>query len=459
MLVHKNIEVPNLYKVGTSIFEAMKLTAAHYRFFLFFFFFGNILFGQLPFTIEEMAELPESLSNNAVCEGFIDGEPYVYTFCGIDSSLSQGGIHLKSWRYDTSLDLWEVLDSIPDIAGKIAASASRVGDVIYIIGGYYVAPNGNETSSTKVHRFHIPSNSFLTDGADIPVAIDDQVQTVWRDSLIYVVTGWSNTTNVPNVQIYNPFQDTWQVGTAVPNNNLYKVFGASGTIIEDTIYYYGGASVAFNFPATFQIRKGVINPSSPVQITWSVDTLDADLFAYRMAALEINDSLFFIGGSKVSYNYDALAYDGSGVVAPSSQIIVSSTSYNYQVDSSLAIPMDLRSVAKTAANEFYIVGGIGVNAIQSNKLLKCTWRKEMPVGLKAEKEKSFKIYPNPARSTLFIQDDKDQIRSYQILNLQGKVVLPKSKNLTIDITTFSSGVYIIQLETVFGRISEKVIIP
>ena len=75
---------------------------------------------------------------------------------------------------------------------------------------------------------------------------------VYKDSLIYVVTGWSGSgfsgTNVANVQIYNPANDTWSVGTPVPNTNQYKAFGASGIIVEDTIYYFGGAKISgFNF--------------------------------------------------------------------------------------------------------------------------------------------------------------------------------------------------------------------
>jgi len=64
------------------------------------------------------------------------------------------------------------------MGGKIACSASRVDDIIYIIGGYHVAANGSEISSVKVHRYDIINNTFLSDGADIPVPIDDQSQVV-----------------------------------------------------------------------------------------------------------------------------------------------------------------------------------------------------------------------------------------------------------------------------------------
>jgi len=46
-------------------------------------------------TVTEVGVLPEPVSNNAVCEGFVDGVPYVYSFAGIDNSKAFDGIHLQ----------------------------------------------------------------------------------------------------------------------------------------------------------------------------------------------------------------------------------------------------------------------------------------------------------------------------------------------------------------------------
>ena len=163
--------------------------------------------------ITEMSPMPERVTNNAVVEGFVNGVPYVYSFAGLDSTKTYSGINLRSFRYNTQTDEWESIAPLPDTLGKIAASASRIGDIIYIIGGYHVLANGSEISSDKVHRYNTQTNEYLTDGAPIPTPIDDQVQVVWRDSLIYVVTGWSNTNNTNKVQIYNPTTNQWMQGT------------------------------------------------------------------------------------------------------------------------------------------------------------------------------------------------------------------------------------------------------
>ena len=158
-------------------------------------------------NISEVSTMPEAVSNNAVVEGWANDTGYVYSFGGIDSTKLWSGIHLRSFRYNTVTDFWDAIPSLPDTLGKIATGASLVDSIIYIIGGYHVYANSNELSSDKVHRFDPRTNNYLSDGADIPVAIDDHVQAVWNDSLIYVITGWSNTGNVPFVQIYDPAND------------------------------------------------------------------------------------------------------------------------------------------------------------------------------------------------------------------------------------------------------------
>jgi len=89
------------------------------------------------------------------------------------------------------------------------------------------------------------------------------VQAVWRDSLLYVITGWSNSNNIRFTQVYDPITDSWTNGSLLPNDNNYTSFGASGTIIGDKIYYFGGARSTGNFPIQNYMRTGKINPNDP----------------------------------------------------------------------------------------------------------------------------------------------------------------------------------------------------
>lgn len=345
--------------------------------------------------------LPFAVSNNAVCEGFITETPYVFSFAGIDSTRQHSGIHLNAYRYNTVSGEVETLDPLPDSLGKIAAGASRIGNIIYIIGGYHVFANGNEISSNKVHRYNITQNVYLNDGAPIPVAIDDHVQAVWRDSLIYVVTGWSNTGNVSNVQVYNPALNEWQQATSVPNNNTYKCFGASGTIVGDTIYYFGGARYGSNFPITSVMRKGVINPNNPLDISWSDTSIVYN--GYRPACtITSDDIIHWIGGSNVTYNYNGIAYNGSGAVDPANQII--RLENDLITKDSLPIPMDLRGIANISENVKFILGGMEEGPVVSNKIYKLVLDNgDIDAGLFSLNTTSEDVYIYPNYNTRWFQ--------------------------------------------------------
>jgi len=112
----------------------------------------------------------------------------VYTFSGITMGLGSSDIHRNAYRYNVSANTRTALPDVPDTLGKIAAAASVVGDTAYVIGGYHVL-NGPpyEVSSNRVHRLDLSTDTWMPNGANIPVPIDDQVQAVWRDSLIYVI--------------------------------------------------------------------------------------------------------------------------------------------------------------------------------------------------------------------------------------------------------------------------------
>ncbi len=325
----------------------------------------------LAFNWQARASLPEAVSNNAVCAWTNQsGQRFAFSFGGIDTSKQFSGIHLRSYRYDYNSDQWTAIASIPDTLGKIAMGASMVKDKIYVIGGYHVFANGGELSSDKVHVFNPQTNLWEADAASIPVAIDDHVQLVWRDSLIFVITGWSDVTNIPNVQIFNPSTNQWSVGTSVPDNNLYKAFGASGILVGDTIVYTGGARSTFNFPLSQSIRFGVIDPADPTQISW-FEKSDTNALGYRQAAVNVDGFAVWFGGSDQSYNYDGLAYtDGSGVPAESKIEFLNPLDLSIRViQDTLPAIMDLRGIADFGNNSFLLAGGMEQNQTVTDRVL------------------------------------------------------------------------------------------
>ena len=398
---------------------------------------------------ESLPALPEAISNNAVATAWVDDTTYVYTFAGIDESKDWFGIHLRAYRMNTNTGVWDTLPPLPDAnGGKIAASASTVKNKIYIIGGYHVASNYSETSSNKVHIYDPVANIYQEDGASIPVPIDDQVQAVWRDSLIFVVTGWSNTGNVTNVQIYNPAEDVWQSGTPVPNSSNWKVFGANGMIIEDTIYYAGGARSTGNFPPTSFFRKGYINPENPTEITW--EGYEEPLAKNYRAGMGIYDGQgFWIGGSLDTYNFDGIAYNGSGGVAATSQVLFYDPEYGTLrlIDGGFPETMDMRSIAPISDNEFILIGGMRSGQSVTDQVIKVTMTNEVvntnePIESKKE---NIVVAPNP--TSLTIQLSGSSFDRIQVVDLDGNIVLEKLnyKQNELDLIGMTSGMYLLKI--------------
>jgi len=401
----------------------------YFKYLILFLFFPSITFSQTGWTWTELNSMPERISNNAVTQGFDgSGNLNVYSFSGIDSTKLYSGINLKSFRYNLTTALWDTIASLPDTKGKIAAGASTIKNKIYIIGGYHV------------------SNTYLLDGADIPVPIDDHVQAVWRDSLIYVVTGWSNNNNVPDVQIYDPANDNWLVGTATPNITQYKMFGASGVIIGDTIYYNGGVTSGLNFNATSYLRMGVIDPIDPTVITWSQLQDNPGGNGYRMAAAKYNNRCFWIGGSGTAYNYDGIAYNGSGGVEPHSRILTYQKDWNMWFEG-LGSPygiMDLRGIAQITPTSWIICGGMETGQAVTNRSFLLEFNPQVG-GVGNNLTESILFYPNPASDYISL-DGEYKNTTYKVFSTTGGMVLKGVlTNNRIEISALSNGFYQLEL--------------
>jgi Galactose oxidase, central domain/Kelch motif len=396
-----------------------------------------------------IAPLPMPTSNHAFCAAQVNGAYHAYTFGGITTGLANENIHRHAFRYDVATNAWAALPDVPDSLGKIASAASVVGDTAYVIGGYYVLDGSPfEISSNKVHRLNLTTNMWMSDGAPLPVPIDDHVQAVWRDSLIYVITGWSNTTNVPNVQVYDPANNVWSVGTPVPNSNVFKAFGACGVIIGDTIYYHGGARLGSNFPAVPDTRVGVIDPQNPLQITWLATWADPSLPLYRGGAFALDHQPYFVGGSAVSYNFDAVAYNGSGVVAPLARIIhydpVSSL-WTEENDQPVAV-MDLRGIGALDNGEFIVAGGIGAQ----QSVLDSAWIFHYaPIGIPEGSEVHLLGFPNPASDRFTVHVPANiGTGKYTLFNALGQALETRTyqgPELVLDTRALAAGSYVLKL--------------
>ncbi|MGB3180809.1 MAG: hypothetical protein WBB45_05435 [Cyclobacteriaceae bacterium] len=322
-------------------------------------------------TSSPLPDLPVALTNAAVTAFEHDTVHRIYVFGGLEAGKGHSDITLRSFGYDLAGNEWSETIPLPDTLGKIAAAASQIRDKIYIAGGYHVFADGHERSSDRLHIYDPITNEYQNDGQPIPVAIDDHVQAVYRDSLLYLVSGWHDTANVNLVQIYDPASDSWQEGTPLPRSAGSYVFGASGIIVGDTLYMAGGAGnrVDKNFPLQGYFTKGYIHPENPARIDW-IQTADPIAAVYRSVAILSGSKIYWAGGAADSYNYNGISYKGNAVEPRGQALVYDMQSGLLSVDSGFpAGVMDLRGAAAFGNGKTYIAGGMLKGQVVSDSLL------------------------------------------------------------------------------------------
>jgi hypothetical protein len=424
--------------------------------------------GQGGWTWTVLNHMPESVTNNAVTSAVANDTTYVYSFFGIDSTKQWSGMHSKAFRYNTISQVWNTLPPVPDsLGGVIAASASTLQNKIYIVGGYKAFEDGHEESSHQLHIFD-PVNNTYTLGANIPIEIDDHVHLTYGDSLIYIITGWTSSagnfggyTNA--VQIYNVNTNTWTAGTSVPNTTSYTAFGATGALIGNNIYYIGGARSS-SFTLTNNLRKGIINPNDPTDITWSIEDTNPGDKIYRGAAIKVASKLFCIGGSATPYNYDGLAYsDGSGVEPTFRILEYNSSSGLWGEHTSTPVgKMDLRGLAKIDNYHFIQAGGMEGEQVVSNRAFLLTFdpsyisiTDSLNIYITNQaSQNNFRIYPNPVSDFLHIEQHFGEKIPYQIYDANGSLILigelPKGHS-SFSTTELSNGIYTLKCNGIQSR--------
>ncbi|HET9055395.1 MAG TPA: hypothetical protein VFN30_00975 [Chitinophagaceae bacterium] len=314
--------------------------------------------------------LPEGVTNNGAATAIIKGKTLVYSFYGLDSSKTWNGVHKKVFKTDIQKKKTIYLTDVPDSVGRIASSASSIHNKIYITGGYTVYPNGKEKSGGSLFIFD-PQTEKFSIGAGLLLPIDDHIQCVWRDSLLYIITGWNDSANTSAVQIYNPLTNEWHRGTPVPDEKEAKVFGGTGIIVNDTLYYLGGAVYEkFYAPANI-LYKGVIDKNNPTHINWQKAGTFPLPYRYRAATFYTHNYIYFFGGSNETYNYNGISYNQKKPVNPNNTVLI--YSIPEQKFFLKKIPehlqrMDLRNIVPIGKNKWAIAGGMKKGQKVSNEL-------------------------------------------------------------------------------------------
>jgi hypothetical protein len=305
--------------------------------------------------------LPVPVANNAVAAAMVDGRPTLFSFLGLESGRDYRAITTRAFALDVGSGQWEALPAVPGRVGRLAATAQSVGGRVYVFGGYEVAADGKETTSAATDVY-IASERRYQRGADAPVPLDDAVSGVWRDRLIYLISGWSTDRTVTTVQGYDPAADRWIAASPIPGT---PVFGHAGGLIDDTIVYCGGAKMLGpgtpKYGISGECLRGDIDPADPASIAWRAIAAHPGAPRYRAAAGPVRTAalagIMFVGGTANPYNYNGIGYDGQPAEPEAATWIYDVARDAWVEGPPLDAPtMDHRSLAH-AAGAWWVVGG------------------------------------------------------------------------------------------------------
>ncbi|MEO0972163.1 MAG: kelch repeat-containing protein [Pseudomonadota bacterium] len=275
---------------------------------------GTTLASDAPrLTHSTLPALPVPVTNNAVTSvRSADGRQYLVSFGGLGAAKSHADTHARTFVYDG--ERWREDDPVPGNVGRLAGAAATVGHQAYVFGGYSVAEDGSETSTAWVHAFD-PTDGRFTARAPMPVPVDDAVAVTYQDRYVYLISGWHDLGNVNLVQRYDARDDHWLQATPLPGP---AVFGHAGAIVDDTILYCDGVTVAAHqtrrrdFRASAACYLGRIDRTDSRRIDWRPIDAHPGRPRYRMAAAGLGEhgAVLMVGGTANPYNYNGLGYDG-----------------------------------------------------------------------------------------------------------------------------------------------------
>jgi hypothetical protein len=168
-----------------------------------------------------------------------------------------------------------------------------------------------------------------------------------------------------------------------------------------------------------------------------------------MAALYKEDKLHWIGGSNTTYNYNGIAYNGTGGVPPSNRIVSSPTG-EIIWDSFYAseIPMDLRGIADINETTAYIMGGMIEDQEVTNKIYKIEFNTALGIDSKNNSLHSIEVYPNPFIDRVKIQNTINAKGIMVLYNIMGEEILQQIINEglnEVDVLYIPKGIYMMKI--------------
>ncbi|MCX7995987.1 MAG: T9SS type A sorting domain-containing protein [candidate division WOR-3 bacterium] len=380
------------------------------------------------------ADLPNAELSNAT--GYDPVNDDIYSFGG----TPDGGYtyHNYTFRYDPTSNSWQIMANMPYAGDWIDAS--------YVRGKFYIFGLYDGTVRNYNMIYDVANDSWTT-AASLPQPRIAGGQVVYKDSLIYMLGGFSGSAPTNNVQIYNTYTNTWTTGTSLPAN--FMMGGVA--ITRDTIWVIGG----YNGSAAYSnLYYGVINPTNCENITW-----------YTGAALPIPNmnngaTQIYRGGRRYLYMVGGF----ENLTTPSArawEYNIDNNTWTALPDYPFTIVRNDFLIARQGYNEIYVCGGDdGGDWTATAQVWKLPWLtpgvSERPNGSENRSRFGFASHlPNPTKSPVIIYTiTKDTDITLKVFDATGRLIttLVKgketagTKQVTWNTDKLENGIYFLRLE-------------
>lgn len=313
-------------------------------------------------SAEEIGNLPESVTNNAVAAAYNEDGWHIYSFNGLMESKDWQAVTNKAFVFSLTTGGSKSIDNIPFKQGRLASVAVSVNNKIYLFGGYTVAQDHQEKSVSDVYLFDPMTESFSL-FSKMPIPVDDTVALVYQNRYIYLVSGWHDVGNVTDVQVLDTQTKKWFFATPYPGAS---VFGHAGGIVDRQMVVADGVKVSAvvdnkrQFAMSPETFIGVIDANDFTKINWRRLPMHPGSAKYRMAAVgsQTSQKIIFVGGSDNPYNFNGVGYDGKPSSAHASGFAWDLKTQKWQtLEPMQTASMDHRGLLEID-QQFYIVGGM-----------------------------------------------------------------------------------------------------
>jgi len=180
--------------------------------------------------------------------------------------------------YDPATDTWETKTAMP--TARWLLQANVVNEKIYLISGVNTA-----SDLLNVNEVYDPATDSWSTKEPMPTGANLYASAA-VDNRIYVIGGFSN-----GNQIYDPETDSWSLGVAPPSNSLYASAGVTTGVMAPKRIYVLGVTTLIGFAAPPCLTQ-VYDPRNN---SWTVGAA-IPTNRINMGVAVVNDTLYAIGG-------------------------------------------------------------------------------------------------------------------------------------------------------------------